>query len=117
MDIAGKAAHRIDPHFLQPVIFGGEIGVNLGVARNPPAVLAQHVITEQILRMARRAGPHRDQEETGLFRNGLGDRMRHHLDFHRKGPRSLGGAHLLPNQFRAVERFAHGLEAARPRRL
>ena len=37
VDIAGKAAHRIDPHFLQPVIFGGEIGVNLGVARNPPA--------------------------------------------------------------------------------
>ena len=72
MHIGSKTAHRIDPHFLQPVMFGGEVGIDLGMSRNPPTVLAQHIVAEQILRMPRRTRAHRDQKQVRPFGNRLG---------------------------------------------
>ena len=49
---------RLDPQGLKPVVFAGEIGVDLGVAGNAAPVLAKHVVREEILGMAFGTRPH-----------------------------------------------------------
>ena len=57
VDVLGKAPHSLDAQDLQPVIFGGEVGVDLGMPRDLSAVLTQHVVGEKVLRMSARARP------------------------------------------------------------
>ena len=64
--------------------------------------------------MAFRPGPHRDQEQTRLFGDGLGDGMGDHLDLHREGARFLQRLALVPDQFGGLQRLAHRLEPAGP---
>ncbi len=114
MHLCGKGPHRADPHLLQPVVFGGEVGIDLGVARNAAAVLAQHVVGEKVLRIARGTAAHRQKEEGGPFGDGRGDRVRHHLDLGGEGAGLLQRLALVPDPPGAVERLADRPEAAGP---
>jgi len=114
VDVLGEAGHRVDAQRLQPVVFGRKIGVDLGVAGNAAAVLAEDVVGKQVLRVAARACAHRDQEEVGPFRDQACDGMGDDLDLHGEGPGFLQRLALVPDQLRCFQRLAHGLEAAGP---
>ena len=114
MHILGKAGHRLGPQGLQPVFLGGEIGVAFGVAGHMAAVLAQHVIGKEVLRMAGGASAHRDQEQVRPLGNRLGDGMGHDLDFHRKSPGLFQRLALGPDQLCGFQGLAHRLEASGP---
>ena len=65
---------------LQAVVLGGEVAIDLGVARHVAAVLAEDVLGEQVLGVAAGAGAHREHDERGAGADRLGDLDRHHLD-------------------------------------
>jgi hypothetical protein len=52
LDVGAEFLERRDPLLLQSVIFGAKIAVDLGVARLVAAGVAEHVLGEQILRVA-----------------------------------------------------------------
>ena len=112
--IRDEATHCPDPQVLQTVLFGGKVGIDLGMTWNPAAVLAKHVVAEKILCVARRTCTHRDKEKVRVFRNRLSDRVGHSLDFSGEGPSLIQCLALLPDKLRGFQRLAHRLEATRP---
>ena len=58
-DIAHQFRERGDSLLLQPVMLRRQVAVDLGMARDMPAIGPEHIGREQVLRIASRAGPWR----------------------------------------------------------
>ena len=56
--VSHKLRKCSDPLYLQPIMFGGKISVDFGVARHMPAVFTEYIFGEQILRVAAGTGTH-----------------------------------------------------------
>lgn len=114
-DILAEFGGCCHPFQLQPVTFGGEVAIDLGMALHLALVFAENVHREQILRIAAYIGPHGPKQQPIRPAADLGRQfLWHHLDLEREGTSRFMGLTFAIQRQCMISGLADGLETAGP---